>query len=255
MRRTPAPTPVGPCQWAFPDPADLPDIDVARGADLTPATLVYAYRHGIFPWPSGQTRRQRLRGYPWYSPDPRGVLGLDRLVISKTMRQTLQRSGWSTTMNQAFGDVVNACSVRPGEGTWIIPEMVEAYTELHRLGWAHSLEVWDGDDLIGGLYGVLVGGVFTGESMFHRATNASKGAFIDLCVRMMEGGGAFIDVQLPTEHLESLGVLSLPRPLFLSLLHECRDDEVRLCADRLPVARLCTEYLERKTALEQNVGD
>lgn len=158
-------------------------------------------------------------------------------------------------MNQAFTDVVQACSVRPGEGTWIIPEMAEAYSELHRLGWAHSLEIWNRDELVGGLYGVLVGGVFTGESMFHRATNASKVALIDLCVRLMEAGAAFIDVQLPTEHLESLGVLPIPRPLFLSLLEECRDDAVRVSIDRLPVSRLTAEYQARKTALEQSVGD
>ncbi len=156
-------------------------------------------------------------------------------------------------MNQAFADVVDGCAERPGEGTWIIPEMREAYGELHRLGWAHSLEVWDGDTLVGGLYGMLLGGVFTGESMFHTATGASKVAFADLCVRMLEAKGAFIDVQLPTEHLESLGVLALGRTLFLELLHDCRNDTVHLCTDRLPTIRLPEEYRVRSTDLQHTV--
>jgi leucyl/phenylalanyl-tRNA---protein transferase len=253
MVRTPQPTPVEPCQWAFPDPVDAPDVEVARGADLEPSTIVFAYRHGIFPWPSGASRRNRVRSIPWCSPHPRGVLGLDRLYISKTLRQTMLRSGWTTTMNTAFEAVVEGCSHRPGDGTWIIPEMRAAYFELHRMGWVHSVEVWDDTTLVGGLYGVLLGGVFTGESMFHRTTNASKVALADLCVRMMEAGGAFIDVQLPTEHLESLGVISLGRQLFLDLLHECREDDVRLQTDQLDVSRIPDEYRVRRDALQQTV--
>ena len=131
--------------------------------------------------------------------------------------------------------------------------MRAAYDELHHLGWAHSLEVWDGDTLVGGLYGMLLGGVFTGESMFHRATGASKVAFADLCVRMLEAKGAFIDVQLPTEHLESLGVLALGRTLYLELLHECRDDNIRLCTDRLATSRLPEEYRSRCIDLQHSV--
>jgi leucyl/phenylalanyl-tRNA---protein transferase len=254
VERTKPPEPVGPCQWAFPDPASAADVEIARGADLEPSTLVHAYRHGIFPWPSGSSRRSRIRAVPWCSPHPRGVLGLDRLYISKTVRQTMMRSNWTTTVNHAFLDVVDGCSQRPEDGTWIIPEMRAAYHELHRLGWAHSLEVWNSDELVGGLYGVMVGGVFTGESMFHRESGASKVAFADLCVRMLEARGAFIDVQLPTEHLESLGVIGLGRSLFLELLHECRDDNVQLVTDRLPVSRLPAEYIERRAVLQQTVG-
>jgi leucyl/phenylalanyl-tRNA---protein transferase len=245
VTRTLPPTEVGPCIWTFPDPALCPDDEVARGADLAPETLVHAYRHGIFPWPSGRIQRLRAPTFPWYSPQPRGVLGLDRLLISKTLRQTMARTGWVTTIDRAFFEVVDGCAHRPGEGTWIIPQMRAAYGELHRLGWAHSLEVWDGTTLVGGLYGMLLGGVFTGESMFHRSTGASKVAFADLCVRMLEAGGAFIDVQLPTEHLASLGVIGIARPLYLNLLHECRDDDVRLCTDQLSIARIPTEYLQR----------
>jgi leucyl/phenylalanyl-tRNA---protein transferase len=255
VRRINTPTPVGPCSWSFPHPeepvkgrrskqaADESGF-LAFGADLDPSTLVHAYRHGIFPWPSGKGP------LPWCSPNPRGVLGLDRLQISRSLKQTMRRSGWNTTLNKAFSQVMKECGVRPGEGTWITRDMAEAYEELHLLGHAHSVEVWEGDQLVGGLYGMLVGGVFTGESMFHRKTDASKVAFCDLTVRMLEARGAFVDVQLPTEHLESLGVLALHRSLFLELLTECRDDDIRLCTDELPAARLPEEYELRKHQLQ-----
>jgi leucyl/phenylalanyl-tRNA---protein transferase len=131
--------------------------------------------------------------------------------------------------------------------------MRRAYEELHELGWAHSVEIWEDGNIVGGCYGMLLGGVFTGESMFHNRTNASKVAFAELTLRMLEAGGAFIDVQLPTEHLESLGVLSLHRSLFLELLHECRDDDIRLCTDELPVSRIPEEYLERVAILVSSV--
>jgi leucyl/phenylalanyl-tRNA---protein transferase len=253
--RTSVPIPVDECQWSFPHPDDLGKGRRSRkaadetgflafGADLSPATLVYSYRNGIFPWPSGVGAP-----LPWCSPNPRGVLGLDRLKISRSLRQTMNRQPWVTTMDTAFEQVMEKCSVRPEDGTWIIPEMTEAYAELHRLGYAHSVEVWEGDELVGGLYGMLVGGVFTGESMFHRRTDASKVAFCDLAVRMLEAGGAFVDVQLPTDHLESLGVLALHRSLFLELLTECRDDDVRLCTDQLPIGRIPEEYALRSAAL------
>ncbi len=253
--RTATPQPVDPCEWSFPHPDEPPKgrrskrgVDesgfLAFGADLAPSTLVYSYRHGIFPWPSGVGAP-----LPWCSPNPRGILGLDRLKISRSLRQTMSRQPWVTTMNRDFAQVVDACSVRPGDGTWITPDMAAAYAELHRLGYAHSVEVWDGDQLVGGLYGMLVGGVFTGESMFHRETDASKVAFCDLAVRMLEAGGSFIDVQLPTDHLESLGVLALHRSLFLELLAECRDDDIHLCTDELSVSRLPGEYRARSTSL------
>ncbi len=227
---------LGQCTWSFPHP-DTADDDglVGIGADLAPETLVHAYRNGIFPWP-----HRGVRKLPWFSPNPRGVLPLDRLRVSRSLRQTMRRSGWTTTMDAAFEDVVRACSVRPGEGTWIIPPMQAAYLELHRLGVAHSLEVWDGDRLVGGLYGVSSGGMFTGESMFHRETDASKVALADLVDRMNEAGAGLIDVQLVTEHLASMGALAIPRPLFLELLEELRDDQILLPCDRRPVARLAS---------------
>jgi leucyl/phenylalanyl-tRNA--protein transferase len=221
-------------RWSFPHP-DTADADglVGVGADLAPETLVHAYRNGIFPWP-----HHGVRKLPWFSPDPRGVLPLDRLRVSRSLRQTMRRSGWTTTMDHAFAEVVRACAVRPGEGTWIIPAMQAAYQQLHELGVAHSVEVWDGDLLVGGLYGVRSGGVFTGESMFHRATDASKVAVADLVDRMNEARAGLIDVQLMTDHLASLGALPIPRPLFLELLEELRDDDITLPTDRRPAARL-----------------
>lgn len=230
--RTRVPIDPGPCEWDFPD-ARAGDDDglVAVGADLAPATLVHAYRHGSFPWPHGK------RDLPWFSPDPRGVLPLDDITLSKSLRQTMRRSGWTATVDAAFPDVIDACSTRIGEGTWITPRMRSAYIDLHHLGWTHSVEVWDGEKLVGGCYGVLVGAMFIGESMFHRSTDASKVALVELGWRLREGGAGLIDVQLVTDHLASMGARPIPRPLYLELLVELRDDGVSLLCDRLPVAR------------------
>jgi leucyl/phenylalanyl-tRNA---protein transferase len=227
-----------PCPWSFPPPDTAePDGLVGVGADLEPATLIHAYREGIFPWP-----HRGIRRLPWFSPDPRGVLPLDRLQVSKTLRQTMRRRGWTTTMNTAFDEVTAACGVRPGEGTWILPEMREAYRRLHDLGIAHSVEVWDGDRLVGGLYGVLSGGVFTGESMFHIETDASKVAVADLVDRLIEARAGLIDVQLLTEHLASLGAIAIGRRLFLELLHELRDDELALPTEARSATRLADRF-------------
>lgn len=162
----------------------------------------------------------------------------------------MSRSGWVTTVDRAFGDVMRLCAVREDSGTWITPEMTAAYTQLHELGWAHSVEVWDGhDQLVGGLYGLLLGGVFTGESMFHRRSDASKVAFAELALRLLEAGGAFVDVQLPTPHLESLGVIALHRSLYIELLRECRDDDVRLSTDAMPASRIPADYGGRAAAM------
>ena len=212
--------------------ADAGDL-VAFGADLKPSTLVDAYRHGIFPWPHPGV------ALPWFSPDPRAVVPLDGMRISRSLRQRLRRCGWSTTVDAGFEAVVAACADRPeGEGTWIDRDMRQAYGRLGRLGWAHSVEVWEGDELVGGLYGVAVGGCFTGESMFRRSTDASKVALADLVDRWREAGGAFIDVQLPTEHLTSLGAVEMPRAEYLSRLEAVRDRHVPIVRDRLPVDRL-----------------
>lgn len=223
--------PVAPCRWDL-DPAQA-DADgvVGVGADLDVATLVAAYHRGVFPWPHS--------GVPllWFSPDPRAVLAPARFHVSRSLRRTLRGCGFETTVDEDVAGVIAACAQRD-EGSWITPEMQDAYLELAALGWVHSVEVRDGAELVGGIYGVQVGGVFTGESMFHRRDDASKIALLDLCVRFAEAGGVLVDAQLPTDHLRSLGAAPIAREAFLRVL---RHEAPRAClmrADRLPVSRL-----------------
>jgi leucyl/phenylalanyl-tRNA---protein transferase len=231
----PPPEPVPSSAWLLPDP-DQADQDgvVGVGADLAPGTLVDAYRRGMFPWPHPGVP------LPWFSPDPRGVVRPDDLHVSRSLRRHLGRSGWTTTVDAAFRAVVAGCAADrgDGQGSWITPAMARAYGRLHDLGWAHSVEVWDGDRLVGGLYGVQIGGVFTGESMFHRATDASKVALVDLATRFHAAGGRLFDVQLTTPHLRSLGATDLPRAAFLDVLARAQHLPVRLATGRRPVARL-----------------
>lgn len=222
LTRPPQPVPSSP--WVLPDPSEA-DADgvVGVGADLLPSTLVDAYRRGIFPWPHPGVP------LPWFSPDPRGVLAADHLHVSRSLRRTLRQSAWTTTVDAAFDDVVQGCANGRGDaGTWITSAMARAYRRLHHLGWAHSLEVWHEDELVGGIYGVQVGGIFTGESMFHRASDASKVALVDLVARFTDAGGALVDVQLTTDHLRSLGARDLDRDDFLAELVAARDLPVRM---------------------------
>ena len=218
----------------LPDPVDADDEGVVGiGADLAPTTLVDAYRRGIFPWPHPGVP------LPWFSPDPRGVLRFDDLHVSRSLRRTIRGCGWTTTVDRAFARVVTACGEDRGDaGTWITPAMARAYQGLHELGWAHSIEVWSGRTLVGGLYGVQVGGVFTGESMFHRRADASKVALVDLVARLRAAGGRLVDVQLTTRHLRSMGATDLPRVRFLDHLAAARDHDVRLTTTERPVDRL-----------------
>lgn len=237
----PPPRPVPPSAWVLPDPARADDDGVVGiGADLAPATLVDAYRNGIFPWPHTGV------ALPWFSPDPRGLVVFEDLHVSRSLRRTMRRSGWTTTVDRDFDGVVRACGQRRGrDGTWITPPMARAYRRLHVLGWAHSLEVWDADgELVGGLYGVQAGGVFTGESMFHRAPDASKVAMVDLCARLRAAGGRFLDVQLTTAHLVSMGARDVARATFVAWLRAARDLDVRLARGPRPVERL-TSFHER----------
>lgn len=227
----------GPSRWLLPDPdtCDEPSGVVGFGADLAAPTLVDAYRRGMFPWPHEGV------SLPWFSPDPRGVLVPRDVKVSRSLRQRLRRTGWATTVDAAFEQVIRACAERSDdEGTWITRKMRRAYNELARLGWAHSVEVWDGDRLVGGLYGVQLGGVFTGESMFHREPDGSKVALVDLCARLAAAGGSLVDVQILTPHLATMGALEIPRAAFLETLRRHRDDPVELPRDRLPVSRLAT---------------
>ncbi len=201
-----------PLEQALDDPAGL----LAAGGDLSPARLLAAYRRGIFPWYSP--------GQPvlWWSPDPRAVLFPEEFKVSRSLAKTLRNGGFSVTMNQQFAQVIDACAApRPESlGTWITPEMREAYLELHRRGHAHSLEAWVGGELVGGLYGVRLGGVFFGESMFSRARDASKVALAHLVAVCRRNSIAVIDCQLASGHLASLGARSIPRAQFQALLEE-----------------------------------
>jgi leucyl/phenylalanyl-tRNA--protein transferase len=196
---------------------------------------VDAYRRGVFPWP-----HDTIDAVPWFCPPRRGVLPLDRIRISRSLARTLRRCRFETTLDEAFAAVVDGCrGPRPGEsGTWISDDLAGAYAELHRLGHAHSVEVWDGERMAGGIYGVLIGGVFCGESMFHRATDASKVALVDLAARLIEARAGLLEVQHATPHLRSLGAIEIPRAVYLGLLRELRDDSVHLVCDRLPASRL-----------------
>jgi leucyl/phenylalanyl-tRNA--protein transferase len=197
----------------LPDPATADEDGVVGvGADLEPGTLLAAYRTGLFPMPVGEH-------LAWWSPDPRGVLPLDGLRVSRSLRRSVRR--YRATVDVAFDRVVEACADPSRPGGWIDDAIRTAYAELHRLGWAHSIETWSDDGaLVGGLYGVTIGGLFAGESMFSHATDASKVALVHLVERLRAGGAVLLDVQWVTPHLASLGAVELPRPEYLGRLRE-----------------------------------
>jgi leucyl/phenylalanyl-tRNA---protein transferase len=186
---------------------------VGVGADLEPGTVLGAYRAGIFPMPV-QTDGAELLA--WWSPDPRGVLPLDGLRVSRSLRRSCRR--FEVRVDTAFEAVVDACADPGRTGRWITPSIREAYVGLHHLGWAHSVEAWDDDGLAGGLYGVAIGGLFAGESMFSRRTDASKVALVGLVDRLRAGGASLLDVQWVTPHLASLGAVEVPRADYLRRL-------------------------------------
>jgi leucyl/phenylalanyl-tRNA--protein transferase len=183
---------------------------VAIGADLEPGTVLAAYRAGMFPMP------WRARKVAWWSPNPRGILPLDGLKISRSLRKALPR--FEIRTDTAFEDVIAACADPSRPGAWIDRSMRRAYTRLHRDGWAHSVEAWAGGELAGGLYGLAIGGLFAGESMFHRRTDASKVALVALVDRLRAGGATLLDVQWLTPHLASLGAVAVSRDRYHELL-------------------------------------
>lgn len=199
-------------------PLDLalsePDGLLAAGGDLSPERLLSAYRRGIFPWYS--------EGQPilWWSPDPRTVLAPQEVKVSRSLRKTLRREPFEVSYDRDFSGVLAGCATarHAGGGTWITDEMARAYTQLHRRGHAHSVECWQGGELVGGLYGVAIGLVFFGESMFSRCTDASKVAFVHLCRWLQEWGYVLIDCQVHTDHLQSLGGGSIARKSFAAML-------------------------------------
>jgi leucyl/phenylalanyl-tRNA--protein transferase len=190
-----------------------PEGLVAIGGTLDPDRLVTAYRAGIFPWSSDPA-------VTWWSPDPRAIFDLETWRPHRTIARSARRAGWRFTMDRDFAGVMRACgestTLRPA--TWITDDFVRAYGELHRRGVAHSVEVWEGDALVGGLYGVALGGFFGGESMFHRRTDASKAAVGYLVERLRAGGFSLLDAQVQTSHLERLGAVTIPRADYLARL-------------------------------------
>jgi leucyl/phenylalanyl-tRNA--protein transferase len=211
-----------PLSWLAPDasPEDLPDPSLALeepngllavGGALTSDWLLTAYRRGVFPWFS--------RGQPvlWWSPDPRAVIVPDRFRVSRSLARSIRNRGYETRIDRDFAAVLDGCAgPRPdGDGTWIVPAMRRAYQDLHRLGWAHSFETWHEGRLVGGLYGVWIGRLFCGESMFTRARDASKVALARLVDEARAGSIALIDCQMPTPHLDSLGAVCIPRAEYL----------------------------------------
>lgn len=207
-----ATTPFPPVEQALREPNGL----LAAGADLSPARLLDAYRHGIFPWFS--------TGDPilWWSPDPRMVLFPAEFKVSRTLRKTLRNRVYEVRADTAFEQVMHACAApRAGhDGTWIHKEMIAAYSELHRMGIAHSVETWREDKLAGGLYGVAIGRMFYGESMFSRSTDASKVALAHLAAQLHRWNFGMIDCQMYTPHLASLGAREIPRAEFIQRLQE-----------------------------------
>lgn len=189
-----------------------PDGLLAAGADLSPARLVDAYTHGIFPWFNDEEPPL------WWSPDPRMVVFTRERRVPRSLRKVMAAGRYRVTLDTAFTEVMQGCAEpRPDQdGTWITPQIVEAYVALHRLGHAHSVEAWDGDALVGGLYGVVVGRMFFGESMFARRADASKVAFMTLLAQFERWEMPLVDCQVSTEHLASLGGRELPRGEFLA---------------------------------------
>ncbi|NNE74197.1 MAG: leucyl/phenylalanyl-tRNA--protein transferase [Acidimicrobiales bacterium] len=196
----------------FPPLADADaDGPVAIGADLEPGTLLDAYRRGLFPMPLGDSGT-----LGWFSPDPRAILEFENLHISRSLRRALRR--YRHTINQEFAAVIQACGHPRRAHGWIDPAMLDAYTRLHEMGWAESIEIWDDEELTGGLYGVRIGRFFAGESMFHVGRDASKVALVRMVEYLGGEGLTFMDVQWQTPHLASLGVTEIPRSDYLQRL-------------------------------------
>lgn len=217
--------------YRIPDALVFPDPELANpqgllgvGGDLRPERLLLAYEMGIFPWFS--------KGDPilWWSPDPRFVLHTSALRIGRSLRKRLAKNPYRVTMDMAFRQVVDACARAPRRGqdaTWITDEMIEAYAALHRQGLAHSVEAWQGDVLVGGLYGVFARGVFSGESMFAIQPDASKIAFVHLVRELSSRGIDVVDCQMRTEHLARFGAVSMPRRVFLAHLERGANADAR----------------------------
>lgn len=209
----------------FPDPREADDTGlVGLGGNFGPEMLLAAYAKGIFPWPSEEI------DLIWFSPDPRMLLRPREVHISRSLSRTLRRGGLRVTFDEAFEQVIEACGTaqnRAEGGTWIVAELQESFRELHRRGLAHSVEVWRGDQLAGGLYGLSLGAMFCGESMFHRENDASKVAFVALAQKLADWDFLFLDCQVYSEHLANLGAREWPREDFLAELAKALERPTR----------------------------
>ena len=207
-------------------PVEQADEDglLALGGELDPEWLLDAYCHGIFPWPFGDDSNPMA----WWSPDPRGILELDGLHISRRLRRTLRQGRFEVTCDRAFGEVMTACAVGPGRlgGTWITPRMIHAYTQLHLHGFAHSVEVWLAGQLVGGTYGVSIRGLFAAESKFFRERDASKVALAHLVGHLKRRGYTLLDLQMVTPHTEGLGAIEIARDAYFERLAVALEQEV-----------------------------
>ncbi len=220
----------------FPDPSRprAPEV-LAFGCDFDPGTLLLAYRSGIFPWPHGN--QEDPDGEPlvlWFSPDPRAIFPLEGPPHwSRSLRRTLRIHPYEVTVDEDFAQVIHMCGQTRANNTWLIPELVAGYLKLHELGWAHSVEVWEKSaggtrTLVGGIYGLAIGGLFAGESMFHTRTDCSKIAFASLVERLRAGGFTLFDVQVQNPHLASLGCAEIPRREYLGRLRAALGTAARL---------------------------
>lgn len=220
--------------WLDPDSLHFPNVETALeepngllaiGGDLSAARLVSAYRSGIFPW------YEQLQPILWWSPDPRTILFPDKVKVSRSLAKHIRRGEFTITGDRAFSQVMHQCAITPRngqQGTWITAPMLAAYSDLHKAGIAHSIEIWHQDSLVGGLYGLAIGRVFFGESMFSHKTNASKVAFVALCRKLWQMDFAMIDCQVSNPHLFSLGAEEIDRSQFCQLLVENIDKPVNV---------------------------
>jgi leucyl/phenylalanyl-tRNA---protein transferase len=214
-----------PLRYLDPLYIEFPNVELARpdgllavGGDLRPARLLLAYSLGIFPW------FQEDNLIFWFAPYKRFVLPPSELYLSKSLKQTIRRDAWRVTLNHSFGEVIRACATtkRPKEhhGTWIDDDFIANYTQMHHLGWAHSVEVWQGDTLVGGLYGIIIGNVFSGESMFAKVSNASKVGFAVFVEWLAKQGITLIDCQTETQYLASFGAKNIWRDQFMQIIEQ-----------------------------------
>jgi leucyl/phenylalanyl-tRNA--protein transferase len=217
---------VGPQSSTDEADAEWPNGLVAVGGSLDPDTLIAAYSAGIFPWSSDPV-------LTWWSPDPRAIFDLDSWRGHRTIGRSARRAGWRFSVDRDFAGVMRGCAEATDErpATWITDDFVGSYGELHRRGLAHSIEVWEGEALVGGLYGVALGGFFGGESMFHRRTDASKAAVAYLIERLRAGGFSLLDAQVPTAHLARMGAISIPRQDYMARLQTALAQPARLTDD------------------------